>query len=446
MVSAVEEGWNVLIARADAAYDSGNAAAEALYLVALGKARAGGEASLETGVTLNHLGMLHQEAGRYTIAEKLLLEAGAILSGLPGPPVRELAGYLRNLAVTYTCQGRFAEAEELCLRSLELWSEQTPPDSVAVAMTEFALGDLYLQTWQHEKAARRLATALALRQRILGRTDRLTVAVTGKLQRLYRLRGKRGKVEAVLREAVAATKQDATPGPGAAAGRLEKPLALVVARLEDQLGLALHDRRAIAEGEAARRRGLALLEQYLGLDHPRVGVVLMSLAEWQWLDGRFAEAEKAYRRSVDIFEKTYGASHPWTATALHHLGNAYAGQGRTVEAESLYERTLAILGQQPSGADLRLAEVLRSIALLCQNQGRQAEALKWFRRAYERAEQSLGSEDPALAAYLEEYAASLKHNGRGEDAQVFERRVARIQDANRWGRFTVDVAELAREP
>jgi Flp pilus assembly protein TadD len=82
--------------------------------------RALGPGHPQVATTLNNLGVLYRQQGRYAEAEAAHRRALAIREGALGKNHPEVATSLSNLAALYYVQGRQAEAEALRERALAI--------------------------------------------------------------------------------------------------------------------------------------------------------------------------------------------------------------------------------------------------------------------------------------------------------------------------------------
>ncbi len=105
-----------------------------------------------------------------------------------------------------------------------------------------------------------------------------------------------------------------------------------VYRLEGRYGKA----------ESLLKRGLAIREKALGPEHPDVAGSLNNLAALYDDQGKYAEAEPLVKRALAIAEKALGPDHPHVATALENYAALLRKTGRTTEAAKLEARAEAI--------------------------------------------------------------------------------------------------------
>jgi tetratricopeptide (TPR) repeat protein len=242
--------------------------------------------------SLDRLGCLYQEQGRYGEAEPLLQKALKLHRRLAGDDHPDVATSLNNLARLYKSQGRYNEAEPLYEQSLEIRKHQLGADHPAVATSLNNLAELYNSQGRYNEAEPLYEQSLEIMERQLG-ADHPAIAISlNNLAGLYKSQGR------------------------------------------------------YSEAESLYMRSLGIREQQLGADHPAVAISLNNLAELYRMQGRYSEAEPLYRRSLEIIERQLGADHPDVAQSLNNLAALYYFQGRYSKVEPLYIRSLFILKQQ----------------------------------------------------------------------------------------------------
>ena len=99
-----------------------------------------------------------------------------------------------------------------------------------------------------------------------------------------------------------------------------------------------------AEAAPLLRRALAIDEQALGAQHPRLGERLSALGMVLYDLGEAASARPLLERALAIHEGHEGPSGPGVATALANLSLIRRALGEVAEAEALLARALAITG------------------------------------------------------------------------------------------------------
>lgn len=98
----------------------------------------------------------------------------------------------------------------------------------------------------------------------------------------------------------------------------------------------------ITEAEPLYREALAMWEQLLGPEQPRVATTLHNLAALYLAHGEAERAEPLVRRSLGIWEATLGPRSLEVAVSLDALAAVLERTGRRPQAEPLRERARGI--------------------------------------------------------------------------------------------------------
>ncbi len=111
------------------------------------------------------------------------------------------------------------------------------------------------------------------------------------------------------------------------------------------------------KAEAFYRRALEIDRVIFGEDHPRIGILLASLASTVESQERLEEAERLYRESLRIQELSFGPDHFEVATSSHNLSVLLRKTGRCDDAIPLSERAIKIYkdGMGPDHAWVAIA-------------------------------------------------------------------------------------------
>lgn len=195
-----------------------------------------------------------------------------------------------------------------------------------------------------------------------------------------------------------------------------------VADAVESLGTLYTTQNRNAEAEPYFRRALAIKEKTLGADHPEVATLLISLANAVQNLGRYPEAETLARRAVEIREKALGPDHPDLAAALNLLGNFNIVQGRLDEAERLLLRALAIREKALGPEDQLVAQTLNNIAAAYQYGGRYSEAEALAKRSLAIWEKLLPPDHGDIAVALNALAQIDIALGRYDEAEPYLKR------------------------
>jgi CHAT domain-containing protein/Tfp pilus assembly protein PilF len=267
-------------------------------------------------------------AGKY--ADAVLLAQAMVANLEKGPPSRDFAGALNNLAQLYAEQGRDGETEPLYKRALAILEKTAGLDSVAMAPELNNLAALYQRQERYAEAEPLFKRALSLREKAFGSAHPDVGQSLNNLATLYEKQERHADSEPLFRRALAIYEKAAGPDHPA------------VATLLSNLGQVEKSEGRYADAEPTIKRSLAIREKALGADHPDVARSLNNLADLYEREGRGADAEPLFRRALAIREHVFGDDHPDTAMSLNNLASFLQGQGRSGAALPLVERTIAI--------------------------------------------------------------------------------------------------------
>ncbi|MBW4662091.1 MAG: tetratricopeptide repeat protein [Drouetiella hepatica Uher 2000/2452] len=252
----------------------------------------------DLALILTRLAGLYKIQGRYAEAEPLYQQALQIRLALSDreQPDSEQAGKqlevaltLNELAILYTEQGRFAEAEPLLKQALSTRQTLLATDCPEIAESLAALAILYQYQEQFTKSEELYLRAAAIYQKTLGEEHELTIECFHNLSVVY-------------------AKQE-----------------------------------RFAEAVALTNRILERNRRLLGEEHLMVANNLNTLASLYTSLDRLSEAEPLLETALQGFVRCLGSDHPYVAFGLSNQAKLYAAQGRSAEAEAVYIRAIAIL-------------------------------------------------------------------------------------------------------
>ena len=119
LTACAQESWESYTDKGlDAQKQARYAEAEELFLAALEEVERFGEQDPRLATSLKNLALLYHDQGKYAESESLNQRALAIYEETLGPEHPNVATSLNNLALIYYDQGKYAEAEPLYQRDL----------------------------------------------------------------------------------------------------------------------------------------------------------------------------------------------------------------------------------------------------------------------------------------------------------------------------------------
>ncbi len=326
---------------------------------------------------LNHLARLFRAQGRTAEAERFDAREQTI---------RQTVAGLRPEMVRLRDAGKYAEAAVLAERLLEIEERSVRgPDRNDVALALNDLAQLYWAQDRYAEAEPLLRRSLDIIERARGHQDNNVAVALDSLANLYSAQGHYAEAEPLFRRSLAIREKESqrdNPDDAGVSNALNSLARLYVAQ------------GRTAEAEPLFDRSVSIREKVFGTDHREVAAALTNQAGLYHDQGRDAEAERLYRRSLDILEKRLPPGHHHLGAVLHNLALLYKDQGRFAEAEPLFKRSLGIFETALGPEHLDVSKALNNLAELATLQGNWAAAADYWRRSADiikrRAERGLG--------------------------------------------------------
>ena len=375
-----------------------------------------GPASVDTALSLNNLGLLLDDQGKYDEARTHFERALRICEETLGPQRLETAICLNNIAGSLEKEGRYAEARQLCERSLEIHEKTLGPENAGTAMVLNNLAGLFLAEYRYADARPLYERALRIREKVLGPDHPDTAVSINNLAALLYHEGKYSELRPLYERALQIRQKALGP---------KHPM---VAAALDNLAATFEFEGRYAEARPLYERGLEIREAALGRDHPDVATSLNQLARLLESTGRRAEAHPLYERALRIREKALGPDHWQTATSLNNLALLLKSERKYAEARPLLERALAITEKVFGPEHPETATHLNNLAKLLCAEGEYEPARPLLKRALAIKDNVLGSEDPATAVGLESLAELSSLLGQYAEARPLRERALAIKE------------------
>jgi tetratricopeptide (TPR) repeat protein len=324
---------------------------------------------------------------------------------------------LNNLAEKYRLQKKYAEAEPLYKRSLEIRENKLGPEHPDVAQSLHNLAEIHRLQGKYAEAEPLFKRSLAIREKALGPEHPDVAQSLNNLALVYGSQRKYAEAEPLHKRSLAIREKK------------QGPEHVSVVQSLNNLALLYSSQRKYSEAEPLYRRSLEIREKKLAPDHPDLATSLNNLAEIYRLQRKYAEAEPLYKRSLEIREKKLGPEHPDVAQSLNNLALIYKSQKKYSEAEPLFKRSLSIYEGKLGPNDPLLARVLNNLAETYRLQRNYPEAELMHKRSLEIREKKLGPEHPDVAQSLNNLALVYKSQMKYSEAESLLKRSLSICEA-----------------
>lgn len=255
--------------------------AELLFTRALNIRRARGAEHADTLRSMNNLGNVLLDEGRYPEAEKLQRETLDGRRRILGPEHLDTLRSMNNLAAVLSAEGRYADAEKLHRETFDV------------------------------------------QRRVLGSEHPDTLLSMSNLGEILAAEGRYSEAESVERQAVDIQR------------RVLGPESMDTMRSMHTLAAALANEGRYVEAVQLDQETLEIARRVLGPEHSLVLGTMNNLADCLKSEGRDNEAKELLLTTRDIQRRTLGPEHPDTAISTYNLACIAARGGHTSEALSL---------------------------------------------------------------------------------------------------------------
>ncbi|MEM1041123.1 MAG: serine/threonine-protein kinase [Bacteroidota bacterium] len=276
-----------------------------------------------------------------------------------------------------------------------------------------ALGHVYLNMAEHDRAGHLLAEAFELRQARYPDSLHADVVSTLELRgRLARDRGEPDRAVALHREAVALRR------------RLHAEADPALAQALNDLAISQHKQGDLGAADAHFREAIAAYRAGPGTADARLAETLGSLAVLVFESDDLDEAEALLRESIDLLRTLRGDRHPHLASSLNSLGSVLQYGGRLAEAEPLFAEALAINRGAYGKDHPSVSLVLNNLATLYDEWDQHAVADSLYRRVIRADSLRLGPLHPNVAITVHNYGLML------HEVEAYEAAAGRLASAH----------------
>jgi CHAT domain-containing protein/tetratricopeptide (TPR) repeat protein len=306
--------------------------------LAIHESQSPAEFSEEFGTLCINLAGTYQRAGRYANAEAMFAKGLDILRVKPGVNHPAYSASLVGYAYLQADLGHYSAAEKLYDEAGKLLREQLGDQHPAYAAFLNNRAALYVQIGNVAMAEADYRKSLELKRKLNGPNALTIGASLRNLARLVYARN-RGEGEKLFQEAVDLYARNA------------KPPAFDYSTALLGLAEAQRSRNDLANARATLELASAIVIRGLGAKHPLYAAVLGDLGLVQQSAHEVPQAEDSLRQAIGIVEETQGPDHPDLGQYLERLAAIYEGAGDYSSAVPLYRRALDL-------SDRALADML----------------------------------------------------------------------------------------
>ncbi|MBK8956468.1 MAG: CHAT domain-containing protein [Saprospiraceae bacterium] len=272
--------------------------------------------------SLNNLGAIYLELGRFDLAEEYYLRAKSIRESVLGSWHPDYSGSLNNLANLYVKMAQFEKAEKLYLESKEIRKQTSGAQSTAFASVLNNLANLHMVMGNYDKAEAFYQEAISILRKWSSKEQAELNVSLNNLAAIYWEMTNYERAEELYIEVKSIREK--------MLGKHHPDYASCL----NNLALLYQDKRDFKQAKAFFLESKILREKVLGKKHLDYASSLSSLANFHLQLNELDEAENLFLECNKIREKILGIEHPDFATGLKNLALVSIKRGKYEKAEA----------------------------------------------------------------------------------------------------------------
>jgi tetratricopeptide (TPR) repeat protein len=326
-----------------------------------------------------------------------------------GPLSADCANAVKELAITYLSERKYAQAEPVFLRAAAI-GELAAISVPVLADTYYGAGFVQNAQNKRKEAEVSLRKALLLLEKSAGSASPKLCATLRELG--LALNGLQKRDEAISTLQRCLKIQQGLP----------KDKQLDAVNTESLLADIFTNAGQLKEAEDYLRQALSGRESISGTSDPSLVPILLRLGDVLRRRGqRDKEAEEILRRALALNDKIPSPNLSDSVWIRNDLALALENQNRLDEAESLLFQSLD-MSDKRGGESVETSRILGNLAALYMRQSRLPEAERLAARALTLREQTLGSDSTGVVSEMNVLARVYNAEGRFEDATKLNQR------------------------
>ncbi|KAL9579128.1 MAG: hypothetical protein Q9212_005290 [Teloschistes hypoglaucus] len=360
---------------------------------------------------------------------------------------------LRSLAMNYTKQGRWSEAESILFHLAKATVEQRGQSHPAALSAAFNLANLYAILAKWAKAEKIYAHVSHIQAHVLGKHHRATLDTRASLASIYEEQDRLSEAEQLISQVLATQRSVigeldmSTLGSlrilakiRSRQGHIQMSLKLKCELVDlltctvgpehadtlDAMGTIGVDLASLGRWAEAKTMAVQIQERLKAIpgdERPLMITCMQHLAAAHWHEGLLQQSESEFKHILQAKCNMWGEIHPDTIGIKLDLAIVIESQGRLAEAENLVMKALEDgekhLGEK-NATSLRAANQL---SLIYQKQSRLEEAERLSIRAVNLGRDTMGAKQPDYLSYEANLAEIRFSQMRYKEAAAIGRRI-----------------------
>ncbi|MGO9470697.1 MAG: tetratricopeptide repeat protein, partial [Isosphaeraceae bacterium] len=319
------------------------------------------------------------------------------------------------MAVALNAQAKYAEAQPLFEKSIEIFRRVLTDDHPVCAMQYCRVAQNLGALGKYARAQQFFEKALQTRHRLLLDADLDTALICDSFGTNLISQAKYAQAKPLLEQALEIRRRLLTE---------EHP---DTAMCYSNLAFNLHSQGKFAQAQPLVERALAIHRRLLSDDDLITANSFNNVATNLRAQGRYAQAQPLFEKSLEIKRRLLTDENPYTALAYHNLAVNLSDQAKHAEAQPFYEKSLEIYRRLLFDDHPDTARAYHGLGVNLYNQGKYADAQPLYEKALEIRRRLLPDEHPDTAINYNNLAANLSAQGKYEESQPIREKALEIQ-------------------
>ncbi len=354
------------------------------------------------------IGNTYGSLGDYPLMQAHLERALRLRREAFGPGDPRTLSVMGGIILSLRSQGKFREAEDLGVKTLEQQRRAPGPEHPDTVSTMASLASTYYLDGKWSDAERLNLQVFEIRRRTLGPGNIETIKSMNNLAILYGYEGKLAEAEALASQTVDLAGHALGP---------EHPETL---RAMNSLTVEYINRGKLAEAEALAVRTLELRRRIVGPEHPDTLITMKYVADIYKDERKLDLAEDLYTATLEVEKRILGPEHPFTLNAMNNFAQLLRTEGKLPEAESVAAETLGVRRRVLGPEYIETLGTMNTLAGIYQDEGRWDEAEALFGQSLAAKKRVVGPEHPFTLTTMDNLATLLRLRGRLAEAEEME--------------------------
>ncbi len=307
--------------------------------------------------------------------------------------------------------GAFTEAEAKWKEAINI--AQKDSNKLNLAETLNQMTHLYLKQRRLDEARSSLQSALAIREKELGKNNPKTAETLGNLALVEHKSGHDADAERLYKEVIEIKRKDTNPNS----------LAITLTNLANLYG----EMRRIEDARKLYLEALEIDQKTYGKDHKEVAQDYFNLGAVMYHHNYNKEAIEYLDSALVVYEKLNDT--PGKIKALHYLGLCHAEEKSHTKAIDAYRKALTLHSQLKGDKHPDTLVHQLNLARTLDSNGQAKEAEDLYKDAVGTATKYHTDARVKLVECTVEYAHFLKRHGRNADAEKQLKEILPVYDS-----------------